>query len=198
MKNNDSFVAINLWVDNENRSDEERTIDDSKILINNVPILFYWNGEGVLLDSLKNDEKFKAYIQQRCMNSSVYHRSHISFFFFEYNDGQEEYKKQDKIAIESMYPLETLDDKFNFYLNYVSKIFHKLYNKSFSEPYSSGNEDISTENVIKDIWNKLHEKYKERLGLETTLQYVRSKLDAYNLRQENIEFIINRLHTLLS
>ena len=69
---NDSLVAINIY----NK--------DTKELYNNkeTPILYYWNGEGDLLQSILNDKQFKDNYINKINNIDVYRNMKMSYFYF--------------------------------------------------------------------------------------------------------------------
>ena len=68
----DSLVAINI------------TQFDKLLNNSTVPLLFYWNGESDIINSLKEDESFISFIKERCMNIENYTKCKISYFFFKY------------------------------------------------------------------------------------------------------------------
>ena len=76
----DSLVSINI------------TIDDRILNKNNVPILFYWNGEGTsLIKSIYEDPSFKSLLCNLVINYDNYADAKLSFFYFLYENDNEKY-----------------------------------------------------------------------------------------------------------
>ena len=79
----DSLVAINI-------------INDDKLLNingNGIPLLFYWDGEDDVLDSIFKMDIFKAKIYDVINNVDNYTNSKIALFYFKYNGDEEQYNE---------------------------------------------------------------------------------------------------------
>ena len=95
----DSLVAINI-------------VNDNKLLNingNGVPLLFYWNGEDEVLDSIFKMDIFKAKIYDVINNVNNYTNSKIALFYFKYI----EYKIPN---------LDSFDKVNDFYYSYLGTI----------------------------------------------------------------------------
>ena len=81
---NDSLVAINLYI-----IENDRTVLLNKT---SIPYLYYFDGDGDLVDDILTNSEFKRFIEDKCFNIENYTKSHIGYFYF--NDGKYEKSKQ--------------------------------------------------------------------------------------------------------
>ena len=90
-------------------------------------------------------------------------------------------------------------DKFekSFIYSIVISFFYDLFNICFKEQYI--NKLSSIEEQIIDICKKLKAKYKQKLNIETIINYISSKLnEETQLNSTNINILIKRLREDLS
>ena len=80
---NDTLVSINV------------INEESKVLLNSssVPILYYWNGEGKLIENIFSDNSFKAQYISSIKTYEEYKNRAVYYFYFKFNEetGDEEY-----------------------------------------------------------------------------------------------------------
>lgn len=185
----DSLVAINI-------------INDKEILnVNGVPLLFYWDGQSNVIESICNDENFKKYLYNVVNNKNVYSTSKIVFFYFKYdNETNLEKYADDNILIQNFLHLKDFPEgKINFCIEYLWDHFLLLYKSAYGVDYDKEVNLLSVEDHILDIYDKMKEKYPKRVIKSTVINYIRSELmKTDNLNMENTDWIIDKLETLLN
>ena len=180
--NNDTLVSLNIF-NNENNQ-----------LINKIPILYYWNGEGDLLNSIITDKSFLGkYLDNISYN--LYNSLYLGYFFFEFDDNDEEVYKDNIIKVSDYIDL----DKFNSN-NILNEILVKhlfnLYKISMKIEYDDV--QVFNEDIILDIYSKIKDKYKEKLNKETFINWIRQELINKNkLDNNNTNYIIKYLEKIL-
>lgn len=192
------FVSINIcYRDNEY----------SNIVLlneNSYPIIYWWNTGEDLLDCIKDDEKFKKIIFDKCINKKLYDKSFLSIFY--YDTDIDEYIEK-IINIQDFYSIiniSLIDPENDFYYEYVLPIFEELFTNVYKITYDQYNSDgtydiqLSNESRIADIYQRIIHGVKREITLETVLNYIRKQLlDNTKLTKENIDIIINKLNNLL-
>ena len=177
----DSLVAINI------------TQFDKLLNNSTVPLLFYWNGESDIINSLKEDESFISFIKERCMNIDNYTKCKISYFFFKYNEDNEEYNQQ----IDDIQDIFQIDSNKILILEYLTTIFKKMYNDFLKTRYS-GDIMFNTDDTVLEIYSRIQEKFPNRFVKESVLNYVRSELKKkYGLNNTNTEIVIGYLENII-
>lgn len=181
----DSFVAINI-ISSDNKLYNK----------NSTPLLFYWNGEDNICDELKKSDKFVSMIKTLIsLNKDLYTDLMLSYFYFKYVNGQEQYSEEVK-NIQDILLLENFDS-INIVNNFLITHFKELYTISFKEDYTVDTE-LSVNEIIIDIYTKLKERFKSRITDETITYWIMSVLnDNDHLNKDNINFIITYLKTIL-
>lgn len=168
---NDSLVAINLTYNNK--------------LLNpsNVPILFYWDGNGNLINEIIKDESFLSLIIKKCFNLEMYTNSILSYFYFK--DENETYTEHE-INIQDIINVNS-----DLSYQYITSICLKLYKLSMKKEFNNINKLENIE-LIKDIYSQIKTKYQNKFNVNSFINYVRSELqEQYNLNSNNSDIIIN-------
>lgn len=182
---NDSLVAINIY----NK--------DTKELYNNkeTPILYYWNGEGDLLQSILNDKQFKDNYINKINNIDVYCNMKMSYFYFCFSGGDELYI-DNSVLLSDYVPLSSIES-YSIVLKTIINHLYDLYSKAFNGK-SYDKLKVFNEDIIIDIYDEIKNKYKERLLKNTVINWVRSEINKQeNLNEENENYIIDTLTNIL-
>lgn len=192
----DSLVAINIIQNTDNKN----------ILLqeNTTPILFYWDGEGTIKDSLVKDKFFVNKIIESCVNSDKYTSSSISYFYFKYDESDFEEYQDANYAIQDLFSLEFLDHVYHYDYSiiaksYLYKIFQSLYKQSMKMDFET-DDDFLFDNAqsIKQMYDDIQNKYKQKFIKESCLNYVRSELmKVYKLNNKNSDTIIEFLNSCI-
>lgn len=184
---NDSLVAINLFVEKDNKF----------ILLNksSIPYLYYFNGEDDLEKDILSNVEFKRFIEDKCFNIETYTKAKLGYFYF--NNGQ---YVENIINIQDKYLLKNLDiEEIEFFKDYLWKHFNFLYESAYHEKYDTDMTIFDSEKSIIDIYDKIQIKYPKRVIKSTVINYIRSELIKTDLlNNDNTEFIIMRLENLLN
>jgi len=178
MEKNDTLVAINL-------TNGTKLLNPTK-----RPILFYWDGTGDLHNDIIGSEELVKILKDNCFTYEDYIKICIDYFKFDYIDDEEVYKEE-TIPLCSFVQLSDLPDII--WISEVQPHFNYLYNCSFKEDY------VFTENLLndfKDIYNKLKEKYPDKISETTVLNYIRSKFETYIGEQDKEYMIQKTLETI--
>jgi len=182
---NDSLVAINIYDQNTN------------VLINKslVPILFYWNGKGDLLNNILNDEKFKENYLNSILDFDTFRNLEMSYFYFELQeDGKEAYSDH-VILISEHVKLKDFNSDQIIY-NLIIPHFYNLYKKALKEDYDETK--VFNDDIIIEIYRKIKDKYQEKIEKSTLVNWIRSELINTNkIDSSNTNYIINKLNQIL-
>ena len=181
----DSLVALNI------------TSNDKLLNKNNVPILFYWNGESTLINAIYNDINFKSLLYNTVMNYDNYANAKLSFFYYE---GENENYTEDFCFVQNDIKLFDLDDETRmFYKMYLWNHFKFLYESAFHEKYEGNVSLFEMDECILDIYDQIQSKYPKRVIKSTVINYIRSELQKTDcLSMENTDWIIEQLENLLN
>ena len=167
-------------------------------------MLFYWNGEGTIQDSLVKDKNFVNRIIELCVNSDKYTSSSISYFYFTYDENDSEKYQEANYNIQDLFSLEFLDNEYHYDYSiiaksYLYKIFQSLYKQSMKKDFES-DDDFLFDNAqsIKHMYDDIQNKYKQKFIKESCLNYVRSELmKVYQLSNKNSNMIIEFLNSCI-
>ena len=186
---NSCFVAINI-VSSE--------LENVNILLNDnngFPIIFYWNGIDDIFDKISKDEKFLNIINNYVFNYDTYDKTFLKLSFI--NTGNENIYNQKEVSIQELYSLENLNKDFMYM--YLQNIVTDLYEKFFKEKYIISNiEDLTSKDIIKDIFYKIENNDKREILQSTIINYIRNKLNENTkLTKENKEYLINSLEDII-
>jgi len=186
---NSCFVAINI-VSSE--------LENVNVLLNDnngFPIIFYWNGIDDIFDKISKDEKFLNIINNYVFNYDTYDKTFLKLSFI--NTGNENIYNQKEVSIQELYSLENLNKDFMFM--YLQNIVTDLYEKFFKEKYIiSDIEDLTSKDIIKDIFYKIENNDKREILQSTIINYIRNKLNENTkLTKENKEYLINSLEDII-
>lgn len=182
----DSLVAINI-INNEN---------DKKELLNktNFPILYYWDGENSLTESIKNDVDFKQYCLSICNNLDIYLNSKIHYFYFKFKDDTDDYTEFDELPLTDIIKLDEFNDN-SIYINYLIYLFKRLYFNAYKTEY---NTELNNIDIIEDIYKQIKNKFSTRISKTTIINWVRSRLTKKNIDIYNTNIIIDNLTNILN
>lgn len=178
---NDSLVSINVL--------------SNDVLLNKskVPILYYWNGEGNLIESILFDEYFINNYINTIKSIEEFNSIELAFFYFNYEDNIE--SCENNIIYIKNYINFNQFESHHIVNELLFDKFVELYKIAFNEEYK-GLEKI--DESIKDVYNKIKEKYKEKISKKTIINYIISKLKEDSISNENINTIINELKQILN
>lgn len=175
--NNISLVSINI-IQKENKQLLNKT--------NGVPILYYWDGNGDLLESIINNEDFKHKHFEN-LNYDNYINLSIAYFYFTLDN--EEYI--DNIVNLKDYLLFDNEIFENMHYNIILEYLEKLFEICTKEKFIKENED-NIEN-INTILNNLKNKYKDKISNKTIANWIRQQMIEDNIyNKEDITLIINK------
>lgn len=180
----DSLVAINLY-DKNTKKIYNKTL---------VPILFYWNGVGDLLESIFKDKDFiNGYLNNINKYDDFINLS-MSYFYFKFNeDGKEDYLDNTLLIKDYIKFKDFNSDVIIF--NLIIPYFFNIYKTAIKEEYEKPN--VFNQDIIVDIYKKIKEKYQEKILKKTFINLIRSKLMNDKIESENVNFIIDKLNLIL-
>jgi len=177
----DSLVSINIY-----RDDEEK-------IINKIPLLYYWNGEGDLINYILLDKQFKEKYLDKISLDNANHLQ-LGYFYFKYDEDDNEQYIENIINIYDYLDLSKFDS-LNMIYELIKKHMFELYKLSMKENYDDVK--VFNEEIIIDIYNKIKDKYKERLNKITFINWIRNELISKDkLNNKNTNYIINILHNI--
>ena len=180
----DSFVAINLYKDEDNKKE---------LFGNGVPLLFYCNNLDNLYEDLLLDDKFRKMVENNCLNVNNYTSSFMGYFDFE---GENNYFDT-SIPIQELFSIDKLSEKEAYFIKeYLNDIFVNLYEISMKDKYDD-ELMFDIDRTIIDIYQRLQEKFRTKIVKSTVINYVRSELVKKNLITKNIDSIIIKLENIL-
>lgn len=176
---------------------------------NGCPILYIKDEDNPdEFQSLKTSELLD-YIKKNMVFSDVTNYCNTIFYLsWFYDDNGKELTNSDSKTLQEIYPLTLLSSYNEIHDNLVWQILREgleyIWGASFPNvefPMDSiGNlqDDI---NQIYNIYNKVKEKFLDKLDVSTFIQAVNSKLqkrEKWNLTSKNINYVINYLTTILN
>lgn len=185
-----SLVAINLTTNNKLENPNE------------VPILFYWNGEGDLKETIFSDLEFLTLVKSNVLTFQKYAIAKVSWFYFKGSDNEDDEIYYDEILnIQDNLTLESLckdDPMCTFWHEYIKSHFAYLYQCSFKSLYTFDPIPDNFNDEIIDIYKKLKERNPNKIIKSTVINYIRLELSkTNNLNKDNIEFLMNKLDEIL-
>lgn len=178
----DSLVSINIFHENQQK------------IINKVPLLFYWNGEGNLLLSILKDESFiQKYLDK--INLDTYKHLQLAYFYFKYDENDNEEYIENIINLFDYLDLSKFDST-NIVYELIIKYMFELYKISMGSNY--GDVKIYNEEIIIDIYKKIKNKYQEKLNKTTFLNWIRNELiTKEQLTNNNTNYIVKKLYNII-
>lgn len=182
----DSLVAFNI-------------ISNNKLLNKNeVPVLFYWNGQTNLIESIFSDSGFYSFLKNTVFNIENYSIAKIGLFYFKYNEV--EVYNEEIHNIQDLVTLSNLEDNDrSFYKQYLWKHFEYLYESAYHEKYAKEISLFDIDEYILDIYDKIQGKYPKRVIKTTVINYIRGELQNKDqLSIQNTDWIISQLENLLN
>lgn len=177
-------------------------IDSKGSLINkdNRPLMYIWDGKNELWEQIGKDESFKEYIVKELNipdNFVNYINSTIVSFIYKKESTSESVYENKEISIQEMYPLE---DNPNIGLYLLTFIMNHLYKLSFKE-FPQKPENESYERYIYWLYQRIKDKYKEKLSNETIVQAVRNIIQTdkefEGLNLDNQEYLIKQITNII-
>lgn len=178
----DTLVSMNLFN------------DETSQIINKIPLLYYWNGEGNLVYNIIHDKLFiEKYLNN--INFNSYKKLYLGFFYFKYDENENELYTEDIIKISDYINLNEFNSK-----NMINEILilhlFDLYSVSMKTKYNDV--QVFNEDIIIDIYTKIKSKYKEKLNKETFINWIRKEiLEKDNINNDNTNYIIDYLSNVL-
>lgn len=166
-------------------------------LINNYPIMFYWDvklGESYK-EIFKNSEEFNKYIVDKINNLGKEFYLQCKLFVCYYSPDLNS-NVEEEINLQDLITLEKLSN--NYWIEYIYDYFVSLHNNAFKE--NKINYPNKDESVILFIYNKLKEKYSiNKINKTIVINYILSKVseDYKDINNENFEYIKDRLLNIL-
>lgn len=176
---------------------------------NGCPILYMKDEDNPdQMQALKTEEFFKYLIKNNIFrNVSSYCNTSFYLSWF-YMDNGKELTNSDVKSLQDMYSLDKLKTNEDIHDSLVWSIIREgleyIWGASFPnedfpmEFFGSLTNDIDQ---IYNIYNKVKEKFLDKLDVSTFIQAVNSKLqkrEKWNLTSENINYVINYLTTILT
>lgn len=161
-----------------------------------VPILFYWDGNGTLLENMLNDKPFRKLIFDKVVNKEAYTSARLDWFYFTYNeDGNNtENYTEDSVNIQELLPFKDIDNVI-LWEEYAGVIFKDLYKLVKKEDPKETNID---EYYIAALYHDIKGKNPIKIRKATVLEYVRSQLkERFGLSQENADYIYDKLNIII-
>lgn len=178
----DSLVAINI------------TQFDKLLNNSTVPILFYWNGEGDIIDAITQNESFMNYIKERCMTINNYTKSKMSYFFFKYDSEDKEQYSENVSNIQDVFAINLNEP---FMLEYLITIFKQMHGDFMKAKYDDQTM-FNTSDVVVEIYDTIQQKFPNRFIKESVVNYVRSELKKkYLLNDINTNSVIDFLENII-
>lgn len=178
----DSLVSVNVYHDKELRT------------LNKVPLLYYWNGNGNLLECILYDNSFKEKYLDKISLETFKHLQ-LAYFYFKYDENDNEQYIENIINISEYLDLSKFES-INMIYELIIKYMFKLYNIALKEDY----EDVKiyNEEIIIDIYNRIKNKYEDKFNKNTFLNWIRKELiNKEDLTNNNTNYIINLLNKIL-
>lgn len=181
----DSLVAINIY------SKESNKLYNKSL----VPLLFYWNGNGELIETILKDNKIVNEYLNTIFDYEEFLKIKMSYFYFKINDNDEEEYIDNTILISNYINLKDFNSDQIIYSLSIP-YFYELYEKAIGNKYEKVN--VFNKEIILDIYKQIKEKYQEKLYKKTFVNYIRSRLiDQKNISSDNINFIIKQINQIL-
>lgn len=182
------FISLNI-VDNDNKC------------LNNsgIPIVYYWNSNDELLESMKSQEGFKDNISKLCFNEKLYPISKIKYIYI-INPDIKEYKTGE-VNIQDLFKLEEIED--DFYYKYVLDILKSLYTNVYKKEYDYNEDNTyiitpTAEEEIIDLYKSIVGGVKREISLKTVITYIQKTLsENTKLSKNNIQFLIDKLTNII-
>ncbi len=178
----DSLVSMNIFHEKQQH------------IINKIPLLYYWNGEGDLLKNILNDKKFKnTYLDK--INLDTYKYLQLAYFYFKYDENDNEQYVENIIKFFDYISLSEFDSK-NIVYELIVKYMFELYKISMKLDYKDTK--VYNEEIIIDIYKQIKDKYKEKLNRITFLNWIRNELiTKEQLNNNNTNYIIEQLNNII-
>lgn len=156
-----------------------------------VPILFYWDENKPLLESMFNDKQFKKLLFDKVLNKESYATARLDWFNYTYYDNDKENYNEDSITIQELLPFNKIEN-IVLWEEYAADIFKDLYKIVKKENPKETNVD---EYYIAALYHEIKDKNPVKIKKATVLEYVRSQLkERFGLSQENADYIYDKLN----
>lgn len=183
--NKESFIAINIVIKNN--------IDNN--IINEFPIIFYWDGESEIVDDFFENNNFRSIIG-KTLNFDFYDKSYIKLTYVNVDNDE---LKEKTFAVQELFPFEKLDIiSGNFKFDYLEQTFRLLYSRVLKEGYKNENLKES-QIIIKDLYEQIKNGVAKPVSKETIVNYIREQLlEKTKLNKQNIDHLINILNYIVT
>ena len=177
---------------------------NGKLLNNkNIPLLFYWDGEGDIKDSLKSNSEFIEFLNNNVINFEHYTYAQISLCYFKSDENKNETYADLVFNVQDVFLLSYFNEN-TLYKTYLLHHFLYLYESAYHEKYPnkiglSPIDSLDINDVILDIYDKVQEKYPKRVIKSTVINYIKQELENTNcLNKDNVNLVITKLENLLN
>ena len=175
----ESLVSINI------------TVGDKLINPTKLPILFYWDGNNDLYKLITSDETLREHIKDNLTSFDDYNNCVVSYFYFKF-EGDEEKYTENNVNVNRFMTINDLHEEVVTNMLYLICI--KLYSQVFGKEYDTTIVSDDPELVsVHDIYDKVLEKYGERVTKETFVNYIISKS---GLTEQNKEILQQHLNEM--
>ena len=178
----DSLVSINIFHEEQQK------------IINKVPLLFYWNGNGKLIKHILNDQSFiENYLNK--INLDAYKHLQLAYFYFKYDENDNEEYIENIINLFDYLDLSKFDS-INIVYELIVKYMFELYKISMGINYEDTK--VYNEELIIDIYKQIKDKYKDKLNKNTFLNWVRNELiKKEQLTNDNTNYVVEKLDNII-
>jgi hypothetical protein len=178
----DSLVSINVFHEEQQK------------IINKIPLLYYWNGEGDLLMNILNDESFKTKHLDK-INLDTYKHLQLAYFYFKYDEENNEHYIENIVNVFDYLDLSKFDS-INIIHELIVKYMFEVYKMSMKVEYS--HTKVYNDEIIIDIYTQIKDKYKEKLNKQTFINWIRNELiTKEQITNNNSNYIIGILENIL-
>lgn len=165
-------------------------ISSGNIVINKIPIIYYWNSEDSL-DDILADDKFKNYLAELCASEKLsYETGKIHYIFIndknKYSEGNADIKEK--------YNIKEINGWWNI-LGKCAVEMENIYLNSFNKHFND--KGLSSVEIIKSIFAYIKDKYKEKISSGIIIRYLLKKIIKDNYSKENIKLIEEKLDSIL-
>lgn len=182
----ENFIAINIVI-------KEKT---NSTIINEFPIIFYWNGESEIVHDFYENKNFKNLIA-KTFTFDLYDKSYINL---EYVNTNTDESKEKTFAVQDLFPFAEMDDILisNFKFDYLEQTFRLLYSRVLKEGYK--NENLKESQVIiRDLYDRIKNGVTKPVSKDTIVNYIREQLlEKTKLSKQNIDHLINILNYIVT
>lgn len=169
----DNFVSINL-------------IEENGKSLFTYPIIYYWDGNTKIEDSLL-DSRFIKYIST-AITTNNFHSTIIYLIYTFINESGEIMYHQDKFELKNIFTIQS----FSLDKEYLWEVLNFLYKCAYKENYSKKYD-------FKNIFDELVKKYPKKINETVISNFIQSKLkETYkDITDVDIKLIIEKFYEVI-